>query len=243
MLYLKYDSIKKEVGNVYPTVLIMKKNLLITTMLLVLSTALIFSSCTPKNTSDHSDKSSQTNGYIITDDSLINGETQPSDPPSSDTDNAQTTEPPKDTGSEGKDTQKPADTQKPSDTQSPSENLSYEGTLRSNTSTSLNLVLSYKLTQNGNKTVIKYELGLDTYAIYVSARSKINHISFNGKKTEFSTDALDYDGKSKTYIKLFDGTEEIDGTGDIEVSAKWVFNGNYAGNDIDSIVINGTIKR
>ena len=92
------------------------------------------------------------------------------------------------------DTSKPSDTSKPQDTTSkpstdsttgetkpqtpPDISSGVDGIIRSDSGTSLNLVLSYRITETDEGKSISVEIGLDTYAVYASART--NKLTIDG---------------------------------------------------------------
>ncbi len=116
-----------------------------------------------------------------------------------------------------------------------------DGTLRSQSGTSLNLVMHYTFINTSGKNTVKLEIGLDTYALSVSART--NTITVDGKEYKYNSDAIAYTGASKTYIKLFEGTFDIEGnSGKLPIKAEWSFKGEYAGQKIDKLTIDSVIN-
>jgi len=225
----------------------MKKILLtLSALVLVLSASVLLSSCAPKNdaattnkpssntniSTDSSD-SSEDKGESSSIDSTSDTSSKPQDSVSSDSDSSNVTSGTPPTSDSGTTPDVPA---------SPPAVEGTSGILRSESGTSLNLVLKYTIIESGDKRSIKVELGLDTYALYVSARSKTNKLIIAGTEYTFASDAIDYVGAAKTYIELYTDTFELTGSSNkIPVHAEWRFNGNYAGKDIDSLVIDAQI--
>ena len=228
----------------------MKKILLtLSAFVLTLSLAVVLAACTPENNGSSTNKPSKDTLTSESDSqSSLNSTESSKDDQASDT-NTPTQDSSSDSGT-GSDSSNDTSSNPPSsdaDTtpDTPPSPPAVEGTsgiLRSDSGTSLNLSLKYTISESGGKRTIKVEIGLDTYALYVSARSKTNKLIIDGVEYTFASDAIDYEGTAKTYIELYTDTFELSGNSNkIPVHAEWRFNGNYAGTDIDSLVIDAEI--
>ncbi len=111
------------------------------------------------------------------------------------------------------------------------------GQITSKESDKINLTVKYNCrTEADGVVVIGLEVGLETYGINCGARDNMGIISVNGQAHKFSTDAISYDGNTKTYIPFTVYTfQSEDGKTYADVDVSWAFNGNYAGTKIDAL--------
>ena len=224
----------------------MKKILLtLSAFSLILSFSLLLSACTPQSTDSTNGKPSNNTQASSVDSQSSSEEESSKDNSTSDTSSKPQDSASSDSGSNNVTSSTPPASDSDTTPDVPPSPPAVEGTsgiLRSESGTSLNLVMKYTIIENGGKRSIKVELGLDTYALYVSARSKTNKLVIDGSEYTYASDAIDYEGAAKTYIELYSDTFELTGTSNkIPVHAEWKFNGTYAGKDISSLVIDAEI--
>ncbi len=102
------------------------------------------------------------------------------------------------------------------------------------------------ISRNADEAKIKITLKLQCYSLTVSPRDKYaNAITVGGKSYGFTSPRIDSGAVSKTEY-LLDTVEItmplVNGQGSVEVSASWLFNGNYAGEQIKYVTAEGIIS-
>ncbi len=102
------------------------------------------------------------------------------------------------------------------------------------------------ISRNADEAKIKLTLKLLCYSLTVSPRDKYaNTLTVGGKSYGFTSPRIDSGAVSKTEY-LLDTVEItmplVNGQGSVEVSATWLFNGNYAGEQIKYVTAEGIIS-
>ncbi len=114
------------------------------------------------------------------------------------------------------------------------------GKLTSGYGEGIDLVLQWTAVPNGEDYEITFELSLDCYSLFVGAR-KDGSLIVDGRKFTVVNDALEFPENERRQIFLGTYTANCASGQIVPVSAKWHFNGNYAGIQYEWIELSGEI--
>lgn len=114
------------------------------------------------------------------------------------------------------------------------------GKLSSGYGEGIDLVLQWSAVPNGEDYEITFELSLDCYSLFVGAR-KDGALIVDGRKFTVVNDALEFPENERRQIPLGSYTVNCASGQKVPVSAKWHFNGNYAGIQYEWIELSGEI--
>lgn len=118
------------------------------------------------------------------------------------------------------------------------------GSFKSNTGTSLNLIVEWKSTpyQSSNSSVVTVNLYIESYALYAQDLGN-NYININGNIKYFDCSQSHGGGFTKRWIASHTYTvkHNSDGTKRCPIGAKWTFRGTYAGVYLEGISVSSSV--
>ena len=116
------------------------------------------------------------------------------------------------------------------------------GTLVSKQSEKIRLAVNYNIQMNLDGSVTAdFQIGLESYDINCGARADAGRIIVNGVSSVFSTEAIVHEEREMIFIPFAAYTYQLDsGETSIDLDASWIFNGSYAGEDIDALAVDAS---
>ncbi len=111
------------------------------------------------------------------------------------------------------------------------------GTIISNQSKKIRLVVNYNFQMNADGSVsADFQVGLESYDINCGARVDSGKFIIDGEVNEFSTDAIVHEEREMIFIPFAEYSYQIGAEkNSCSVDASWLFNGVYAGDEIDTL--------
>lgn len=104
----------------------------------------------------------------------------------------------------------------------------------------IDIILDWTAIPNGKDYDITLTLSLDCYSIFVGARND-GAVIIDGKKFTVVSEAQRIEENVRRTIELGTFTTSCSSGGTVDVSAKWHFNGNYAGVEYEWLELSGSI--
>ena len=118
------------------------------------------------------------------------------------------------------------------------------GKLVSTESEKVRLVVNYICKMNEDGSVYAdFEVGLECYDINCGPRANGGKLTVNGETYTFSTDRVVHQERTMVYIPFDNYSCEISASESAcNIEASWFFNGVYAGAELDTLTVVGTLE-
>ncbi len=120
---------------------------------------------------------------------------------------------------------------------------STSGRLSSASGTSLNLIVDWVRTPGQNADSLTVTVRLTSYRLSVGERPGLGRLSVGGEAVSFSTEPICItDNSNPTLTDLYTHTFSVPSGQTVPLSASWPFNGTYAGVELGSLSVQGSIS-
>ncbi len=118
-----------------------------------------------------------------------------------------------------------------------------QGRFSSDQSVRLRLLLDYSRTAGADgRDTLTLTVRLSSYSLEVGERQNLGKLTCGGESLTFSTPALEISENSRvTETVLFSHTLTVPSGEPVAVSASWLFNGTYAGVELGTLAVSGTV--
>lgn len=118
------------------------------------------------------------------------------------------------------------------------------GRIISENESNLKLIIDWStVSRTSSEASVKFDIKLTHYTLYVGPRIGAS-FEINSRKFTFNTEAINQDELKKVETLLTSYTVNlplVDGCGEFDVAASWVFNGIYGGVELSTLVIEDVI--
>lgn len=119
------------------------------------------------------------------------------------------------------------------------------GRVEQPTDSLISMVIDWEtLSRTSDMATVKVSVKIISYALFVSERNGCK-LTFLGKTYPYSAPAISYEGPDRREFTIHEQTLTmplVGGCGSAEVSASWLFRGEYSGIPIDELTLNGFIE-
>ncbi len=119
------------------------------------------------------------------------------------------------------------------------------GRVEQPTDTLISLVIDWEtLSRKADMATVRVSVKICSYALFVSERNGCK-LTFLGKTYPYSAPEISYEGPDRQEFTIHEQTLTmplVGGCGSAEISASWLFRGEYSGVPIDELTLNGFIE-
>ncbi len=117
------------------------------------------------------------------------------------------------------------------------------GSLVSKEHEKMKLIVNYNCEMNIDGSInVDLQVGLESYDINCGARSNSGKLVVDGEVYTFSTDAIVHEEREMIFVPFASYNHQVAaGETSLTIDASWLFNGVYAGEEIDTLNVSATL--